>query len=163
VCRENVQEPTCAVQGSYEEAVYCTGCGLELNRETVMVDMLPHTLTAEVIAPTCTEYGCTRYSCVFCDYSYTDDPTDPLGHHYEEEVCTHCGRPEHYLGDVNGDDVVDALDAWYILLAYRERITLNETQIRVADVDGNGRIDTADAYWITLYCSGRVTAFPKQQ
>ena len=159
---ENVIPPTCAATGSYDNVIFCTACSAELSRETVTVNPIPHTCVSEVIQPTCTEGGYTAYACIFCDHSYTAAPTDPLGHHYEEGHCSRCGRPEHYLGDVNGDDVVDTLDAYYILLYYREKITLTELQLTLADVDGNGQVDAADAYWITLYVSGRITAFPKQ-
>ena len=49
-----------------------------------------------VIDPTCTEPGYTIYTCE-CGDSYTDDYVDPLGHDYDENICTRCGAedPDH--------------------------------------------------------------------
>lgn len=44
-----------------------------------------HSYTKSVAAPTCTEKGCTLYTCA-CGDSYRNSYTDPLGHDYEVSV-----------------------------------------------------------------------------
>ena len=44
-----------------------------------------HTLSSQVIAPTCTAGGMTVHSCD-CGFFYTSDPTPKTEHHYEETV-----------------------------------------------------------------------------
>lgn len=41
--KENEVAPTCTKEGSYDLVVYCTLCKKELSRETIKVDMIPHT------------------------------------------------------------------------------------------------------------------------
>ena len=60
---ENEVEGTCSTEGSYESAVYCTICGEEMSRETVVTgyDINKHNLADEVeenrVEPTCSEEG----------------------------------------------------------------------------------------------------------
>ena len=58
---ENATDATCGAAGSYEEVVYCSGCGKELSREDKTVDALPHSPAAAVreneIAATCHSEG----------------------------------------------------------------------------------------------------------
>ena len=77
---ENSVAPTCENAGSYDNAVYCTVCGVELSRETVSVDALGHKYNAVVTDPTCVNAGYTTYTCTVCGDSYTADATDALGH-----------------------------------------------------------------------------------
>lgn len=56
------------------EPQLCTKCG------AVIVNALGHDYTAEVIAPTCTEMGCTIFTCSRCGDSYKGDYTDATGH-----------------------------------------------------------------------------------
>ena len=57
-----------------------------------------HNYTAVVTAPTCTEKGCTTYTCA-CGDSYNDDYVDELGHDYNAAVtaptCTEQGYTTH--------------------------------------------------------------------
>ncbi|MBQ7098655.1 MAG: leucine-rich repeat protein [Oscillospiraceae bacterium] len=55
-----------------------------------------HEYTAFVTAPTCTEEGCTTYTCS-CGDSYVDDYVDALGHNYADGVCTRCGEFDNGL------------------------------------------------------------------
>ena len=146
--------------GTYVLVTYCASCGEELERKTVVEEITPHTYTGQAVPPTCNEEGYTVYTCIYCDHSYTERDAAPLGHAYEDGHCIRCGRPEHYPGDVNGDDVVDARDAYWIVLFYKERIRLTDLQLTLADVDGNGIVDTRDACWILLYSNGKIEHFP---
>ncbi|MBE6960771.1 MAG: hypothetical protein E7448_08645, partial [Ruminococcaceae bacterium] len=40
--KENETAPTCDVAGSYDNVVYCSGCGEEISRETIIVPALGH-------------------------------------------------------------------------------------------------------------------------
>jgi hypothetical protein len=51
---------------------------------------------------------------------------------------------------VNGNRIVDAADAYLIILYYKERMVLTEEQLQIADINGNGIVDLADAYAILL-------------
>ena len=49
-----------------------------------------HSYEAVVTAPTCTEAGCTTYTCA-CGDTYVADETPALGHDFENGTCTVCG------------------------------------------------------------------------
>ena len=49
-----------------------------------------HNFVSQVIAPTCTEPGCILQRCS-CGESRRSDFTDPLGHAYQDGICTRCG------------------------------------------------------------------------
>ncbi len=64
---------------------------------------------------------------------------------------------EYKLGDVNGDTMVDAVDASMVLAEYA-RISVagssgrfNDKQKKAADADGNGVIDAVDASKVLMY------------
>ena len=102
---ENNVAPTCTQSGSYDSVVYCTGCGEELSRETVITEPRGHKYFPVVTRPTCTEGGYTTYICFRCNDKYIDSYTDPRGHTYNAVVtpptctgegfttytCTRCG------------------------------------------------------------------------
>ena len=58
---ENVVDSTCSVAGSKEVVTYCSVCQTELNRETVALELAPHTAGEVVVennvAPTCENAG----------------------------------------------------------------------------------------------------------
>ena len=60
-----------------------------------------HNYQAAVTAPTCTEGGCTTYTCTECGDSYVSDHTAPLGHGWsgwytvKEPTCTEIGYRQH--------------------------------------------------------------------
>ena len=67
--KEKVVEPTCTVEGSYDEVVYCKECGKELSRVTKTIDALGHTpgeaKRENVVEPSCMVDG--RYEeVVYC-------------------------------------------------------------------------------------------------
>ena len=58
---ENNVAPTCTVDGSYDNVVYCTVCDAELIRETIVVDALGHTEVIDAaVAPTELKTGLTE-------------------------------------------------------------------------------------------------------
>lgn len=63
------------------------------------------------------------------------------------------------LGDVNGDGVVDKLDAQAIL-DYEAGLAETELSLSIADVSGDGVIDSNDAVLILQYVAGTITQFP---
>lgn len=70
-------------------------------RQTVYVKILPadahvHDYTTTVTAPTCTKKGYTLYVCkdASCGKKYMGDIVKPLGHKFENGVCTVCGAKE---------------------------------------------------------------------
>ncbi len=57
---ENVSNPTCTVNGSYDEVVYCSVCGEELSRETITTESLGHTDdNDDGFCDTCDEQFCS--------------------------------------------------------------------------------------------------------
>ena len=102
-----------------------------------------------------------EFYCLARDEMYLE----PLGHRYENGICTGCGReePDCLPGDVNGDGTVDTTDAYLIVLYYNERQELSDAQLAAADVTGDGTVDTTDAYYIVLYYNERIPSFPSEQ
>ncbi len=94
---ENEKAATCTAKGSYDNVVYCSVCNTEMSRETVETDMIAHTYTSVVTAPTCTAKGYTTYTCSVCNDSYTADETEMIAHTAgavatctEDQICTVC-------------------------------------------------------------------------
>lgn len=98
---------TCTEAGSYVRTVICTVCGKELERETVTVPALGHSIEEWVITKpaTCGEAGLQEGTCVVCgekatevipatgDHSYTETITKATltadGH--IDQTCEVCG------------------------------------------------------------------------
>ena len=86
----NITDATCTEDGS--SVVVCSDCG-----ETVSMESIPalgHSYSMTLVAPTCTERGCTVYLCI-CGDNYVTDYVDATGHSYEttvtEPTCTEDG------------------------------------------------------------------------
>ena len=80
--RENKVPATCEEAGSYEEVVYCSECGAELDRVKMTGDKaLGHAWgEGELTTPAaCLEKGVTTYTCTRCDKVKTEEIA-PLGH-----------------------------------------------------------------------------------
>lgn len=69
-----------------------------------------------------------------------------------------CG--EYGPGDVNGDGVVNVLDAILVLRYLRGLEEFTPQQIRAADVDCNGEVEEDDAWLIVQFAVGRIDEFP---
>lgn len=50
-----------------------------------------HRYETTVTAPTCTEDGCTTYTCTICGDSYTEDGPPAFGHGWSGTKCKRCG------------------------------------------------------------------------
>ncbi|MBQ7378675.1 MAG: hypothetical protein IJW70_03225 [Clostridia bacterium] len=91
---ENKKAPTCQEDGSYDEVVYCTVCGDELSRNTVIVpasDLCHVTITTiDEVPATCVSTGMTRQLwCVLCEKFVAEPyeiPVNPDAHNYTSEV-----------------------------------------------------------------------------
>ena len=88
------------------EAEYLSGSEFNVNANTTLYAVWAkgcpgsHNYAAEVISPTCISEGYTTYTCTDCDFTYSDNRTDALGHRTEvinnsEPTCTTNG----YSGD----------------------------------------------------------------
>ncbi|MBE6960021.1 MAG: hypothetical protein E7448_04785, partial [Ruminococcaceae bacterium] len=82
---ENYKDSTCTATGSYDTVVYCSVCGTELSRDTVVIPVKEHTIVEEksYTPPTCITEGCnaTYYYCTVCDFTYFAPEFIPaLGH-----------------------------------------------------------------------------------
>ena len=63
------------------------------------------------------------------------------------------------LGDANGDEKIDYLDAMTALRADAELIELTDEQLSAADVNGDGSVDSLDAILILRYDAGLIESF----
>ena len=71
-----------------------------------------HKYVETVTKPTCTEKGCTTYTCSICGDSYKDNYVNALGHNYVNGACTRCGAKDpNYKPAVSFIDVPS--DAFY--------------------------------------------------
>ena len=68
---------------------------------------------------------------------------------------------EGLLGDVDGNNVVNVIDAQTTLRSSVGMITFSDSQKKLADVDGNEVVNVVDAQWILRYSVGLVTEFPR--
>ena len=93
---ENSTAASCGEAGSYDEVVYCTVCGDELNRTHHVVDALPHSYQETITkAATCKEEGSKTLTCSACGDEKTE-AIAALGHNeisYEAKAptCTAIG------------------------------------------------------------------------
>ena len=72
--RENVVDPWCLRAGSYDEVIYCSGCGEELSREKKNIDALEHDWGEWKVVkePTTTEEGMKKHICNRCQAEETE-------------------------------------------------------------------------------------------
>ena len=74
-------EPTCTTSG-LTEGKHCSVCNKVLISQKYL-EPLDHDTEGEVIEPTCTDQGYTKYECKKCGYTYNGSYKEPLGHEYE--------------------------------------------------------------------------------
>ncbi len=79
--KENIVEPKCTLQGSYDSVTYCAVCNVLLGRETITVDSTGHNWNAsiETKIATCTERGVISRTCKTCMFTQTA-VQEALGH-----------------------------------------------------------------------------------
>ena len=95
--RENDKAPTCTANCSYDEVVYCSVCGTELNRNTETIDALGHDFGDWTVKtePTCTETGTEERICARCGAIETREvdsiahiPTEAVRENEKAATCT---------------------------------------------------------------------------
>ena len=168
--------PTCTETG-LTEGKHCSVCNKVLVAQET-VDALGHSYKSVVTAPTCEDKGYTTYTCR-CGDSYVADETAALGHSYDAgiivvepttfatgeklytcQVCDHekteiIPKLEYELGNVNGDETVNATDAVHLLMHtfFPEEYEINQS----GDFDHNETVNAADAVYLLMH-----TFFPEE-
>jgi hypothetical protein len=85
------------------------------------------------------------------NYTYRGTSVNPIETVVQESVDSSS------LGDVNGDGLINVLDALLILQAINGRINLSAEEFFKADLDGNGILEAWEALRVMQYASGNVT------
>ncbi len=78
------------------ETKSCTAVGCDYKEITEYEPTGVHEFVETVVAPNCSSFGYTQYSCKTCDFSYMTDyvPSAPEAHSYKNGVCEFCGKYE---------------------------------------------------------------------
>ena len=89
-------------------------------------------------------------------YSYENSTAQTYAEEYERKFIIFGQEPVLSLGDIDGNNVVDAIDASLVLSEYAslstgQELTFTDEQRAAADVDGNTAIDAIDASYILSY------------
>ena len=66
------------------------------------------------------------------------------------------------IGDVNGDKIVDILDAAIVQKYAAGKSTLTPEQFIAGDVNNDGSVDILDATQIQKYAAGKITEFKRK-
>lgn len=134
---ENNVPNTDTTDGSYDKVVYCTVCGEELSRETVIVPASGHSYVPTVTAPTCTKDGYTTYTCE-CGDSYETDIVPALGHsftNYEDYEAASCYKDAKQIAKCDRCDATDikTLEGTYLTHSFADYVSDNNA---TCGVDG---------------------------
>ena len=93
-----------------------------------------------------------------CDTQISVSVNDAYNERDEEQVLTvesgTINISEGLMGDVNGDNRVNIIDARWLLQVSSGNRTLTAEQQSLADVNGDGRINIIDARWLLQVSSG---------
>ena len=152
--KENIVEPTCTQNGSYDSVFYCTVCGTELSRIEETVTALGHTKSAEIkeniVEPTCTRTGSyiSVYTCTECgtELSRIEKITEKLPHTLNDDnVCEVCGQ-----GASSGLKYSQNSDNTYTVTGIG---SCTDTEI-VIPKKYNGNLVTSIRYFAFENCSG---------
>ena len=112
---ENEVAVTCTEDGQYDSVVYCSVCGEELSRDSVVLSKSGHNYQITDSQPcSCTEDGYDVFCCVNCDDTYTEI-REATGHHYytsdySEPTCTQDGYRQLICCDC-GETTIETLPA----------------------------------------------------
>ncbi|MBR2539229.1 MAG: leucine-rich repeat protein [Mogibacterium sp.] len=92
--KENVVEATCVQDGSYDEVTYCTECGQELERKTIIEEKKGHTFDEGIVTKpaTCETEGVKTFTCSECKVTRTE-AIPAFGHDWSE--------PEYVVAEDN--------------------------------------------------------------
>lgn len=85
------------------------------------------------------------------NYTYRGTSSNPI------ETVVQKSVDSSSLGDVNGDGLINVLDALLILQAINGRVNLNAEEFFKSDLDGNGRLEAWEALRVMQYANGNVT------
>ena len=116
-------------------------CGdVTIEKTIYITDEVPHTHSYEAVvtAPTCTEAGCTTYTCS-CGDSYTADEISALGHAYKDGYCIRCNEKNPNYATAEGNVEI------FVTIADKGNVVLFQQSITVLDVNHNGIFDVDDA------------------
>ena len=101
---ENIVMPSCTTNGSYDSAIYCSVCNIELSRETKSLNKLGHDYKTEWtvdVKPTCTTTGIKSHHCSRCEDKIDITVISANGHSYGDwytitvPTCISTGVDEH--------------------------------------------------------------------
>ena len=71
-------------------------------------------------------------------------------------------KPDVTYGDVNGDGIINSMDAAIVYRSVNGRYTLTDSQKLAADVNGDGAVNSTDAALIYRYTNGKMSKFPAE-
>ena len=121
---ENIVAATCISAGSYDEVIYCSVCGVQMDRTTHTVPALGHDYHWSVTTePTCTQTGIETGTCSRCNE--TDTRTVAASRHLlkphevQAPTCTESGQNAYWdctrcgknFSDENGENEI-AENSW---------------------------------------------------
>lgn len=67
------------------------------------------------------------------------------------------------LGDINGDNVVNHIDAAMVYAYYNNKLKLMDEQLAAANVNGDSAVNHIDAAMIYAYYNNKITKFPAEK
>lgn len=159
---ENRTEPSCTGDGSYDTVVYCTVCGGEISRDTIVLPgghKSGEAIKENEVEATCTvpaSYDLVVY-CTECEEEISRETitgeTDPDKHNYVGDTCKDCGAAKPIIaGDADGNGVLNTKDAALIM----QYINGWDVEVHTAEADynGDGVINTKDYVLIIRYLNG---------
>lgn len=153
---ENKVDPTCTVEGSYDEVIRCTVCGEVISRVTKSIEKTAHTpgeaKKENVKAATCTEEG-SYDEVVYCTVCHeelsstpkttakaahtwsswvTVTPATPTSDGLQQRTCSVCGEVEERTTQISGEknrqiQFVVASGMYYVVHMDVDRIIQNKS------------------------------------
>lgn len=167
--RENEVSATCTREGGYDSVTYCINCGIEMSREHIALEKLPHT---EQIVPgtpaDCSHTGLTEGKiCSVCGEVLVEQQVIPEAHEYDEPVwswaddysaatatfvCNICGKEASFDAYVTESyaegKMVYSATVTVLNKTYSDTVTVNYT-MTYSYIDANGEEKTTAAEPLT--------------